>query len=117
MIFNTPDTNSLDGQTKCRIFHFPPFPSSGTDRQIQPLGCVSKSSGEKGVCMFAWNCVEAGGSHLGTCIDRFYFGSCCKMPEDGGSGGGVGQNGGVSRPQVTKPIRQSVPPRGICRAR
>ena len=29
--------------------------------------------------MFAWNCVEAGGKHLGTCIDRFYFGSCCKL--------------------------------------
>ena len=72
---------------------------AGTDRQIQPLGCVSKSSGEKGVCMFAWNCVEAGGAHLGTCIDRFYFGSCCRLPEDGGGGGGGGQNG-VSRPQV-----------------
>ena len=24
----------------------------------------------QGVCMFAWNCVEAGGKHLGTCIDR-----------------------------------------------
>ena len=33
------------------------------------------------MCMFAWNCVEAGGNHLGTCIDRFYFGSCCKLPE------------------------------------
>ena len=31
--------------------------------------------------MFAWNCAEAGGSHLGTCVDRFYFGSCCKLPE------------------------------------
>ena len=25
----------------------------------------------QGVCMFAWNCVEAGGKHLGTCIDRY----------------------------------------------
>ena len=31
--------------------------------------------------MFAWNCAEAGGTHLGTCVDRFYFGSCCKLPE------------------------------------
>ena len=30
--------------------------------------------------MFAWNCAEAGGTHLGTCVDRFYFGSCCKLP-------------------------------------
>ena len=41
---------------------------------------MSKTGSEKGVCMFAWNCVEAGGKHLGTCIDRFYFGSCCKLP-------------------------------------
>ena len=53
----------------------------GQDRQIQPLSCFSQTSGEAGVCMFAWNCVEAGGNHLGTCIDRFYFGSCCKLPE------------------------------------
>ena len=39
-------------------------------RQIQPLTCVSKTGSETGVCMFAWNCVEAGGKHLGTCIDR-----------------------------------------------
>ena len=32
--------------------------------------------------MFAWTCVEQGGEHLGTCIDRFYFGSCCKLKED-----------------------------------
>ena len=31
--------------------------------------------------MFAWNCAEAGGTHLGTCVDRFYFGSCCQMPD------------------------------------
>jgi len=51
-------------------------------RQIQPLACVSKSGSESGVCMFAWNCVEAAGKHLGTCIDRFYFGSCCQLPEN-----------------------------------
>lgn len=28
--------------------------------------------------MFAFSCAKANGTHLGTCIDRFYFGSCCK---------------------------------------
>ena len=101
-----------------RISYFLPSPSPpGTDRQIQPLGCVSKSSGEKGVCMFAWNCVEAGGAHLGTCIDRFYFGSCCKLPEDGGGGGGGGGQNGVSRPQVIIPTINLSFPRGILCAR
>lgn len=29
--------------------------------------------------MFALTCAKANGTHLGTCIDRFYFGSCCKI--------------------------------------
>lgn len=29
--------------------------------------------------MFAYSCAKANGTHLGTCIDRFYFGSCCKV--------------------------------------
>lgn len=31
--------------------------------------------------MFAIDCLKANGSHLGTCIDRFYFGSCCQIPD------------------------------------
>ncbi|EEB15554.1 tripsin, putative [Pediculus humanus corporis] len=29
--------------------------------------------------MFAYTCMKSNGTHLGTCIDRFYFGSCCKI--------------------------------------
>lgn len=29
--------------------------------------------------MFAIDCLKANGTHLGTCIDRFYFGSCCHI--------------------------------------
>lgn len=32
--------------------------------------------------MFAFTCAKANGTHLGTCIDRFYFGSCCKIDEE-----------------------------------
>uniref|UniRef100_T1HL65 Peptidase S1 domain-containing protein n=1 Tax=Rhodnius prolixus TaxID=13249 RepID=T1HL65_RHOPR len=32
--------------------------------------------------MFAFSCAKLNGTHLGTCIDRFYFGSCCKVPEE-----------------------------------
>lgn len=34
--------------------------------------------------MFAFTCAKANGTHLGTCIDRFYFGSCCKIDEEPG---------------------------------
>ncbi|XP_026817409.1 serine proteinase stubble-like [Rhopalosiphum maidis] len=55
-------------------------PTTITDfgRNIRQLPCVSRRSGETGVCMFAYSCAKANGTHLGTCIDRFYFGSCCK---------------------------------------
>jgi len=32
--------------------------------------------------MFAFTCAKANGTHLGTCIDRFYFGSCCKIDDE-----------------------------------
>ncbi|XP_011701720.1 PREDICTED: serine proteinase stubble isoform X2 [Wasmannia auropunctata] len=54
----------------------------GTGRNIRHLPCVSRRSGETGVCMFAFTCAKANGTHLGTCIDRFYFGSCCKIDDE-----------------------------------
>ncbi|KNC33550.1 Serine proteinase stubble [Lucilia cuprina] len=32
--------------------------------------------------MFAIDCIKQNGTHLGTCIDRFYFGSCCDIKEE-----------------------------------
>ncbi|KAJ8924316.1 hypothetical protein NQ315_007109 [Exocentrus adspersus] len=52
-----------------------------TGRNIRNLPCVSrKNNNLHGVCMFAIDCVKSNGTHLGTCIDRFYFGSCCLVP-------------------------------------
>ncbi|KAF5301627.1 hypothetical protein FQA39_LY10674 [Lamprigera yunnana] len=31
--------------------------------------------------MFAIDCIKANGTHLGTCIDGFYFGSCCHIKQ------------------------------------
>ncbi|XP_017786558.1 PREDICTED: serine proteinase stubble [Nicrophorus vespilloides] len=52
---------------------------SSTGRNIRNLPCVSRKSNLSGVCMFAIDCLKANGTHLGTCIDRFYFGSCCHI--------------------------------------
>ncbi|XP_046733823.1 serine proteinase stubble isoform X2 [Diprion similis] len=60
----------------------PQFLPGGAGRHIRHLPCVSRKSGEQGVCMFAITCAKANGTHLGTCIDRFYFGSCCKMNKE-----------------------------------
>jgi len=37
--------------------------------------------GSFGVCMYSMVCTFAKGTHLGTCRDRFIFGSCCKLPQ------------------------------------
>lgn len=48
-------------------------------RNIRHLPCVARKTNAQGVCMFAIDCLKANGTHLGTCIDRFYFGSCCQL--------------------------------------
>ncbi|GLV44678.1 Notopleural [Carabus blaptoides fortunei] len=52
---------------------------ASTGRNIRRLPCVSRKSGMGGTCMFAIDCLKSNGTHLGTCIDRFYFGSCCHI--------------------------------------
>ncbi|XP_054090342.1 serine proteinase stubble isoform X2 [Zeugodacus cucurbitae] len=51
-------------------------------RNIRHLPCIVRKSGRSGVCMFAIDCIKQNGTHLGTCIDRFYFGSCCQLKDD-----------------------------------
>ncbi|XP_046682656.1 serine proteinase stubble isoform X2 [Homalodisca vitripennis] len=53
-----------------------------------------------GVCMFAFSCAKANGTHLGTCIDRFYFGSCCKVAL---------QNEGLAEPLDSNHIFEETP--------
>ncbi|KAK5647140.1 hypothetical protein RI129_002032 [Pyrocoelia pectoralis] len=55
------------------------FHGGSMGRNIRNLPCVSRRSNERGVCMFAIDCLKANGTHLGTCIDGFYFGSCCHI--------------------------------------
>ncbi|XP_042859162.1 serine proteinase stubble-like isoform X2 [Penaeus japonicus] len=55
----------------------------GPDRVIRLRSLDCKSDlGEKGVCMFAWHCSTSGGTHLATCVDGFFFGSCCRLPSE-----------------------------------
>nr|XP_027233638.1 mucin-2-like [Penaeus vannamei] len=49
--------------------------------RLRSLDCAS-DLGERGVCMFAWHCSTSGGTHLATCIDGFFFGSCCRLPSE-----------------------------------
>ncbi|XP_022648505.1 serine proteinase stubble-like [Varroa jacobsoni] len=41
----------------------------------------SNAQGEKGRCMFVWECIKTDGKHLGTCTDGFLYGSCCGKPD------------------------------------
>lgn len=37
------------------------------------------AEGNKGVCIFKWDCLSQEGVSLSTCVDGFLFGSCCKL--------------------------------------
>merc|ERR1719376_1521183 len=55
-----------------------PLPASLREsRNIKPRPCVSGA--KTGVCMYAQQCNSLRGVSLGTCIDGFYFGSCCEL--------------------------------------
>ncbi|XP_021702119.1 serine proteinase stubble isoform X4 [Aedes aegypti] len=58
-----------------------PFTSSFS-RNLRHLPCVVRSSGAEGICMFAIDCFKANGTHLGVCIDKIFFGSCCQVHDD-----------------------------------
>ncbi|UYV83023.1 hypothetical protein LAZ67_22001800 [Cordylochernes scorpioides] len=47
-----------------------------TALSIRPIPC-SNAVGDRGRCMFVWECIKTEGRHLGTCSDRFLFGTCC----------------------------------------
>jgi len=36
--------------------------------------------GSGGVCMFNFECAQLGGSVVGSCVDVFLFGACCRLP-------------------------------------
>ncbi|KAG8316927.1 Transmembrane protease serine 11D [Homalodisca vitripennis] len=50
--------------------------------RIVPKTCVdSTSSGKgRGVCMFNYECAQRDGQVVGSCMDGFLFGACCKLP-------------------------------------
>ncbi|GIY83873.1 serine proteinase stubble [Caerostris darwini] len=50
---------------------------------IRPVPCHNRMTGETGVCTFNWSCINvAHGIHIGPCVDRFFVGTCCKVPQD-----------------------------------
>lgn len=51
-------------------------------KAIRPLPCHSQSNPNKdGVCMFNYQCLQARGTPIGTCLDSIYVGSCCRLPQ------------------------------------
>uniref|UniRef100_A0A0K8TGC1 Peptidase S1 domain-containing protein n=1 Tax=Lygus hesperus TaxID=30085 RepID=A0A0K8TGC1_LYGHE len=43
--------------------------------QINPKPC--RVNELEGKCMFVWECINSGGTHIGMCVDAFMFGTCC----------------------------------------
>ena len=50
--------------------------------QIEAKECKIDREEETGVCMFNYECYKRQGTVLGTCIDGFLFGACCRLPQE-----------------------------------
>ncbi|XP_049846209.1 mucin-2 isoform X2 [Schistocerca gregaria] len=52
--------------------------------RIVPKACRSPEMEptERGVCMFNLECTQRLGTVVGTCVDGFLFGTCCRLPPD-----------------------------------
>ncbi|XP_054281294.1 serine protease filzig [Macrosteles quadrilineatus] len=50
--------------------------------RIVPKTCADLTSNgkAKGVCMFNYECAQRNGQVVGSCMDGFLFGACCKLP-------------------------------------
>jgi len=51
-----------------------------TRLQINPKKCQVDRETDHGVCMFNYDCYKQKGTVLGTCLDGFLFGACCRLP-------------------------------------
>lgn len=49
--------------------------------KIRPESCTN-AMGEKGTCMFVWQCIKQDGVQIGPCVDRFLVGACCSLPKE-----------------------------------
>ncbi|XP_054710482.1 serine proteinase stubble-like [Uloborus diversus] len=86
--------------------------------QIRPESCTN-AMGDKGTCMFVWQCIKQDGTQLGPCVDRFLVGTCCQLPkEEDNMVLGSSDNSSTSKPYFptkgnvfTKPKPTTVPTR------
>ncbi len=58
------ETGSLSFLWKSIIIHFYFYFPETSGRNIRPLSCQHRESGQLGVCMFAWDCMKVGHSRL-----------------------------------------------------
>ncbi|GFX43952.1 serine proteinase stubble [Trichonephila clavipes] len=49
--------------------------------KIRPESCTN-AMGDKGTCMFVWQCIKQDGVQIGPCVDRFLVGACCALPKE-----------------------------------
>ncbi|KAH6919638.1 hypothetical protein HPB50_029374 [Hyalomma asiaticum] len=69
--------------------------------KISPKSCEN-AIGERGTCMFVWECIKLDGKHLGTCTDGFLYGSCCEYDDSENSvAGGLAPEPPSSSPTTT----------------
>lgn len=87
-------------RTVGQLFHFMLTGRKFGGYKILPKPCKDTSSPQKeaGICMFNYECTQRAGTVVGSCMDGFLYGTCCKLPP------------GVSLPTVSVPETTSPKP-------
>ncbi|KAK8766771.1 hypothetical protein V5799_006444 [Amblyomma americanum] len=77
--------------------------------KISPKSCEN-AIGERGTCMFVWECIKLDGKHLGTCTDGFLYGSCCEYDDSENSvAGGLAPEPPSSTSTELPPVHKQRP--------
>ncbi|KAG8190283.1 hypothetical protein JTE90_025795 [Oedothorax gibbosus] len=76
--------NHLKKLTSCILTYYMlcillAFGRTASSIKIRPEACTN-AIGDKGTCMFVWQCIKNDGVQLGPCVDRFLVGACCALP-------------------------------------
>ncbi|RZF33359.1 hypothetical protein LSTR_LSTR007704 [Laodelphax striatellus] len=77
-----PNTNNEHHhqETKFGGYRIVPKPCKDSSSTSEVAGSGKAGDVHKGVCMFNYECAQREGTVIGSCMDGFLFGACCRLP-------------------------------------
>ncbi|XP_039299261.1 serine protease filzig [Nilaparvata lugens] len=77
---NTNNQHPTHQERKFGGYRIVPKPCKDTTSTSEVGGKAKTKSQGEGVCMFNYECAQREGTVIGSCMDGFLFGACCRLP-------------------------------------